>query len=96
MTLYVNEEQAKDLKALSQDLDQLLIVSHLDLVTTPAPDHALVLDDYAVSVSRAQGYVCERCRAVRPEVGTIAEAPTLCHRCHQIVKTHYPAYFEAE
>ena len=96
VTLYVNEEQAKALKALSQDLDQLLIVSHLDLVTTPAPDHALVLDDYAVSVSRAQGHVCERCRAVRPEVGTIAEAPTLCHRCHQIVKTHYPAYFEAE
>ena len=96
VTLYVNEEQANALKALSQDLDQLLIVSHLDLVTTPAPDYALVLDDYAVSVSRAQGHVCERCRAVRPEVGTIAEAPTLCHRCHQIVKTHYPAYFEAE
>ena len=96
VTLYVNEEQAKALKALSQDLDQLLIVSHLDLVTTPAPDHALVLDDYAVSVSRAQGHVCERCRAVRPEVGTIEEAPTLCHRCHQIIKTHYPAYFEAE
>lgn len=94
VTLFVNSDVQAKLAALSDRLDQLLIVSKFEMKErSQAPVAALDFDTYAVLVERAPGQVCERCRAVKEDVGTIAEAPTLCRRCYDIVKEHYPAYF---
>ena len=94
VTLYLPAQVKAELQGLSDHLDQLMIVSHLDLADIEsAPEGALNMDDMAVVVDHAQGHVCDRCRAVRPEVGTIEGAPELCHRCHAIVSEHFPQYF---
>ncbi|MBG9981810.1 isoleucine--tRNA ligase [Aerococcaceae bacterium DSM 111020] len=95
VSLYIDADTKAQLESLSDDLAQLLIVSKLDLLPLDqAPDEAMEFDGYQVLVSRAEGEVCDRCRAVRPEVGTIEEAPELCHRCYAIVEEHFPEYFE--
>ena len=97
VVLYVSKELETKLIALSDNLAQLLIVSQFEMKSIEdAPEEAQRYDDYAVVVTHAKGHVCERCRAVRPEVGTIEEAPELCERCYHIVKDHFPAYFEQE
>ncbi|MCW6652226.1 isoleucine--tRNA ligase [Aerococcaceae bacterium NML210727] len=94
VTLFVNSDVQAQLTSLSDRLDQLLIVSKFEMKErSQAPAAALDFDTYAVLVERAPGQVCERCRAVKEDVGTIAEAPTLCRRCYDIVQEHYPAYF---
>lgn len=93
--LYVTDEMAASLNKLSDNLGSLFIVSQLNLVLdTQAPSTALKYDDYAVQVKHAQGKVCDRCRAMRPEVGSIEEAPELCQRCYDIVKDNFPQYFK--
>ncbi|SDI52098.1 isoleucine--tRNA ligase [Dolosicoccus paucivorans] len=95
VTLYVDEALENSLTQLADNLDQLLIVSQFEMKPIEeAPEEAQRYDDYAVVVTEAEGKVCDRCRAVRPEVGTIEEAPELCERCYDIVKEHFPAYFE--
>ncbi|MDO4432502.1 MAG: isoleucine--tRNA ligase [Aerococcaceae bacterium] len=94
VTLYTDEALKGQLQALSAELEQLFIVSQCEFqAQEAADDKALSFGEYAVTISRAKGQVCERCRAVKQDVGTIAEAPQLCQRCYQIVKEHYPAYF---
>jgi isoleucyl-tRNA synthetase len=41
----------------------------------------------AATVRRADGAKCARCWRVLPEVGTVAEHPTLCHRCADAVES---------
>lgn len=94
VTVYVTETMQAQLSELSGQLDQLMIVSQLEVTTEVAPSDALVFDDFAVSVKRAVGHVCERCRAVRPEVGTIEGALTLCQRCEAIVRVNFSEFFE--
>ncbi|AXY25965.1 isoleucine--tRNA ligase [Suicoccus acidiformans] len=93
VTVYAEAEVREALHNLSDDLAQLLIVSQFNLLD-PAEkaDHALDLDSVSVLVEPAEGHTCDRCRAVRPEVGKIEEAPELCERCYTIVKENYPAY----
>ncbi|XP_050217026.1 isoleucine--tRNA ligase, chloroplastic/mitochondrial [Mercurialis annua] len=38
-----------------------------------------------IGVSRADGLKCERCWNYTPNVGSFAEHPTLCSRCHNVV-----------
>lgn len=92
--VYADSERYDRLSKLTDNLDQLLIVSQFELLTEEeATPSASQYDQFKVEVDRAQGEVCERCRAVRPEVGTIEGAPNMCHRCHEIVKNHFVEYF---
>ncbi|MFK8242298.1 MULTISPECIES: isoleucine--tRNA ligase [unclassified Facklamia] len=95
VTVFAPEEVLEQVSVLSDDLAQLLIVSQLSLQPlSQADDSVEDYDGFKVLVQPAQGHVCERCRAVRPEVGTVDGAPELCHRCHAIVKEHFSEYFE--
>ena len=58
------------------------------------PADALTVNEFSVVVNPAPGHVCDRCRAVKEEVGTIEEAPEMCTRCYHIVKENFPEYFE--
>lgn len=92
--VYADSDRYERLSKLTDNLDQLLIVSQFELLSEEeATPSASQYDQFKVVVDRAQGEVCERCRAVRPEVGTIEGAPNLCHRCHEIVKNHFAEYF---
>ena len=42
--------------------------------------------DVEISVSRAEGFKCVRCRLASKTVGTFADAPELCDRCHEILE----------
>ena len=96
VTLYPSEEVATLLTTLDTNLAQLLIVSELEVSTQQAPETAVVGDGVAVVVEHATGEVCDRCRAIKVEVGTISDAPTLCNRCATIVKEFYPAALVGE
>ncbi|MBG9989092.1 isoleucine--tRNA ligase [Aerococcaceae bacterium DSM 111176] len=96
VTVYADQDLQNKLTALSDDLAQLNIVSKLTLVDSATSADALAFDGFAVSVERAEGQVCDRCRAVRPEVGSIEKAPNMCERCFNIVDEHFPEYFEQQ
>lgn len=92
VTLYPSQEVARLLEELHVNLAQVLIVSNLTVkdATDSAPEEAVEGAGVRVKVEHAQGETCERCRAIKIEVGTVEEAPTLCDRCATIVKTYYP------
>ncbi|MGO4938678.1 isoleucine--tRNA ligase [Fundicoccus sp. Sow4_D5] len=95
VTLYASEAVQAELTSLSDHLNQLLIVSKFEMeATSEKPENALVVDEVAVLVQPAPGHVCDRCRAVKVEVGTIENAPELCSRCYNIVMDNFPEYFE--
>lgn len=92
VTLYPDEVTDVLFKSLDTDLAQLLIVSQLEIMpvgTTP-DERALTFDQVAVLVEKAEGEVCERCRAVKKDVGSHKDLPTLCHRCAEIVEENFP------
>lgn len=84
LTLKVNKETAALFESIDSDLAQLLIVSQLVVIETEQPEAMIV------EVTHAKGETCERCRAIKPEVGTIEDAPTLCARCAHIVRVSFP------
>ena len=98
MTLYPTQEVADLLDSLQTDVAQLFIVSQLEVapVGTAAPENAVQGEGVAVVVEHAQGETCQRCRAVKVEVGTLEDAPTLCHRCATIVREFYPEALNGE
>ncbi|RAL26029.1 isoleucine--tRNA ligase [Thermoflavimicrobium daqui] len=68
-------------------LDQLFIVSHVELLSPSAElptDQKLV-----VRVKEAEGEKCERCWVISPTVGSDDEYETLCSRCAQTVREEY-------
>ena len=92
VTLYPTQEVADLLDSLQTDVAQLFIVSQLEVapVGTVAPENAVQGEGVSVVVEHAKGETCQRCRAVKVEVGTLVDAPTLCHRCATIVREFYP------
>ncbi|MBV8815948.1 MAG: isoleucine--tRNA ligase [Verrucomicrobia bacterium] len=63
---------------LKQDeVEEFLILSHLELIAQDG-------DPVATAV-RTDRQRCERCWRHRPMVGTIAQHPTLCDRCAEVV-----------
>lgn len=95
VTLYASQAVQAEMTGLSDHLNQLLIVSKFEMKDiSEKPENALVVDEMAVLVQPAPGHVCDRCRAVKEEVGTIENAPELCSRCHHIVLANFPEYFE--
>lgn len=94
LTIYPNQQVNQLLTAVAADLPQLLIVSP-DYFTimpenTEAPENALVFDDVAILVEKAEGETCDRCRQIRKDVGTDEKLPHLCGRCAQLVEEFYP------
>jgi isoleucyl-tRNA synthetase len=66
---------------------EICITSGMTL-TEAAPANAVTvegIDGVAVVPARAAGLKCERCWKVLPEVGTHADHPGLCDRCHDAV-----------
>jgi isoleucyl-tRNA synthetase len=77
-------------KALLEGLDfaEICISSGITLSQGAAPADAFTLPDIAevgVVSGAAQGVKCERCWQVLPEVGSHADHPDLCNRCHDAV-----------
>lgn len=98
VTVYPTQEISDLLANLQSDVAQLLIVSQLEVasVSDVPKEGAYEQDGMSVLVERAEGQTCERCRAVKIEVGTIEQATNLCQRCAEIVKEFYPEALEAE
>ncbi|RHH69890.1 MULTISPECIES: isoleucine--tRNA ligase [Vagococcus] len=92
VTIYPNEPKAMLLNALNTNLAQVLIVSDLvvEKPTTEVPEEAVRFNDVAILVESAQGEICQRCRAIKEDVGSHKDLPTLCDRCAEIVETNYP------
>lgn len=94
LTIYPNQQVNQLLTAVAADIPQLLIVSP-DYFTimpenTEAPENALVFDDVAILVEKAEGETCDRCRQIRKDVGIDEKLPHLCGRCAQLVEAFYP------
>ncbi len=92
LTIYANEDVETLLTTLDSDIAQLLIVSQLSISRETAPEGALVFDDFALTVSRAEGQVCERCRRTDPSVGNHANPhlAMVCDHCARILEEHFP------
>lgn len=92
VTIYPNEQVRDLLIALDADVAQLLIVSDFEIATKQAevPADAEVFEDVAIWVTKAEGETCDRCRAVRQDVGTDEKLSHLCGRCASIVEENYP------
>ena len=96
VTLYVSPETKELLDSLKTNLQQVLIVSQLNIEDeNQAPNDALKFEQWSVLVEKKSGKVCERCWITSDQVGTIEEAPSLCEKCYGIVKEHYPQAFES-
>lgn len=94
LTIYPNQQVNQLLTAVAADIPQLLIVSPDYFTVMPenieAPENALVFDDVAILVEKAEGETCDRCRQIRKDVGTDEKLPHLCGRCAQLVEEFYP------
>ena len=60
-----------------QDVEEFLILSHLELVTTDGPP--------AAHVTKTDYGRCERCWRHLPTVGSMTDHPTLCDRCTAVL-----------
>ncbi|WP_137742804.1 isoleucine--tRNA ligase [Robertmurraya siralis] len=91
VSLYVNGETKDLLESISENLQQLFIVSGFEIAGTydAAPVDALKLEHAAVVVAKADGETCERCWVLTTEVGKNEQHPTLCPRCAEVVEQHY-------
>lgn len=84
VTLYATSDLAKQLQSLDDELRFVLLTSaaRVELTeTAPADAAETALPGLWVQVAKTSYEKCERCWHHRPEVGTIAQHPTLCQRC---------------
>ncbi|GEQ37898.1 MAG: isoleucine--tRNA ligase [Tetragenococcus halophilus] len=99
VTIYPNEQVKSMLTATDANIAQLLIVSpdffEVEEVGKEVPEEAVVFDDVAILVEKADGPVCERCRQVRSSVGENENFPTMCSHCAAIVEDEYPEAVQA-
>ncbi len=85
--VYVHDPADRALLA-TVDLAEVAITSDMELSAGPAPAGAFTLADVAgigVIVHLATGEKCGRCWRVLEEVGSHADHPELCDRCHDAV-----------
>ncbi|WP_430607354.1 isoleucine-tRNA ligase [Enterococcus sp. AZ170] len=92
VTVYPNEQIHELLTAVDADVAQLLIVSDFEVAsrTAEVPENVEKFDDMSILVEKAAGETCDRCRAVRTDVGEDEKLPHLCGRCAAIVEENYP------
>jgi len=86
--IYPSNEVYELLTSIKEDLNQLLIVSKVEVVSpdTKAPETAQTFEKLTIEVTSATGETCERCWIVTEEVGADQDHPTLCKRCASVVK----------
>lgn len=73
----VADQAARDeLMACSEELEELFILSHLEIESGESDD---------ISVTKTDRVKCERCWRHRPDVGFHTAHPTLCGRCAEAV-----------
>lgn len=92
LTIYPTAPTRDLFVSLNSNIEQLLIVSDLNIAgdKTEAPETALQFDSLAIVVEHAHGETCERCRAIKEDVGANTIAPSLCERCSEIVSKNFP------
>ncbi|MEG0287047.1 MAG: isoleucine--tRNA ligase, partial [Vagococcus sp.] len=92
VTIYPSEPIKVLTEALNTNLAQVLIVSDFEVaaVNAEVPEKAIKFDDVAILVEHATGETCQRCRAIKEDVGSHEKLPTLCHRCASIVEENFP------
>lgn len=84
LKLYAKADLAAQLQRLGDELRFVLLTSGTLVETVEtAPNGAVETEVKGlwVKVAKSANEKCERCWHHRPEVGTIAEHPTLCQRC---------------
>ena len=80
VTVYVKEEVKNLLASITENMEQLFIVSKFEITdVAEAPADAVTLEHASIVVTKAEGETCERCWNVTETVGTVEEHPTLCH-----------------
>lgn len=94
VTVYPSEPVKMMLDAVNANIAQILIVSDFTISSESAPEAAMKFDDCAILVEHAHGETCERCRAIKEDVGSHKDLPTLCDRCATIVEEVYPQAVE--
>lgn len=82
-TLYVSDELKAKLEQLGPELRFVMLTSevHLKPLSEGADAEATAVEGLKVSVVSSEQEKCVRCWHQRPEVGTVAEHPSLCQRC---------------
>ncbi|CAG9619785.1 isoleucine--tRNA ligase [Sutcliffiella rhizosphaerae] len=93
VTLYVNAEAKSLLDSIEENVQQLFIVSGLEVAgdKEQAPETAQQFNDVAILVTPADGETCDRCWVVTTTVGTDSDHPSICDRCASVVKENYNA-----
>jgi isoleucyl-tRNA synthetase len=86
--IYPTAEAAALLKQFGR-LDELFIVSQVEVHEEAAPEGASSFEHLAVKVEPAHGEKCERCWMYTEEIGKDVEHAHLCPRCTTVVKEHY-------
>lgn len=76
--LTVPKNQSQELLAKHSELEEFLILSHLEILGG---------DDWTVVVSRTPHDKCERCWRHRSDLGATSAHPTLCGRCAEAVES---------
>ena len=95
VTVYpLNDTVPVLLDAVNADIAQILIISDFAISQDSIPETAMKFDDVAIQVEKAHGYICDRCRAVKSEVGQNEQFPELCNRCIEIIEQEYPEVLE--
>lgn len=82
VTIYPNEEILEFLNELNANLQQIFIVSQLEISTLKAPNEAYKFDNLSVLVENALGHTCSRCWQVVKEVNE----DNICARCEEVIK----------
>ncbi|MHA8110012.1 isoleucine--tRNA ligase [Lactobacillaceae bacterium Melli_B4] len=91
LTLYLSDKDQQLLKALNTNVKQVLLVSQLMIKNLDeAPADADKYDNVAITVEKAEGKVCARCRLTTQDVGSDPDYPEFCKRCATIVREEFP------
>ncbi len=96
--LYLDDKHDELLNSLNTDVRQVLMVSGLATASlNDAPAEAENYNDgVAVTVAKADGEVCDRCRMTREDVGEDSAYPHFCGRCAKIVRENFPETVDSE
>ncbi|MBO2532116.1 Isoleucyl-tRNA synthetase [Planifilum fulgidum] len=88
VTLYPSREVRDLLEGMEEKLEQLFIVSKVEIAPPEAAPEgrAVTGDGLSVRVSTAPGEKCDRCWMVLPSVGNDPDHPGLCDRCVETVR----------
>ena len=92
VTVYPSDVVRTLLIGLNANLAQILIVSDFKVATKAdeVSADAVTFDDVAILIEQASGETCQRCRAIKEDVGSHKGLDTLCDRCATIVEENFP------